>query len=166
MHRSTVGIRTAVGALALAALVALPGAASADPQRPRPVAAQRSAQQGPVRIEVLVIDAYALPGESSPVLANIPQLHQPPFSAFGSMRLLSRRVIPLTAEAHNTPLPGGRGEMAVSLAGQTAGRYQVTVRFTRNTTSTIQFVAALGEPFFTVRASRPDKALVLGFIVR
>ena len=66
----------------------------------------------------------------------------------------------------NTPLPGGRGEMAVSLAGQTAGRYQVTVRFTRNTTSTIQFVAALGEPFFTVRASRPDTALVLGFIVR
>ena len=75
MHRSTVGIRTTLGALGLAALVALPGAASADPQPPRPVTAQRSAQQGPVRIEVLVIDAYALPGESSPVLANIPQLH-------------------------------------------------------------------------------------------
>jgi len=133
---------------------------------PVPTPAQRGAPQRAARIEILIIDAIALPGPSSPALDNIPQLRQPPFSAFGALRLVSRRTLPLTAEPQSTPLPNRRGELAVSLSGQTAGRYNVNVQFTRSTTSTIQFVAAPGEPFFTVRAHRPDKALVLGFIVR
>ena len=60
------------------------------------------------------------------------------------------------------------GSARITLSGRSPeGRFTVNVAFVQGAqTSNIQFVAAAGEPFFTVRSSRPDRALVLGFIVR
>ncbi|MBL8605545.1 MAG: hypothetical protein JNK72_26675 [Myxococcales bacterium] len=153
----------------LGLLLVLPSGAWAHPQavtRPASRNAQQPAATG--RVEVLVIEASNAPGEIAPALAPLRQLREPPFSAFTSMRLMSRVTLALSAEPHSTPLPQGRGNVTVSLAGRSPeGRYTVDVRFAgAGATSNIQFVATEGQPFFTVRTSRPEQALIVGFIVR
>lgn len=147
-----------VGMLLSVALAASP--AGADP------GAQRGAQQPAAapRIEVLVIEAGAGDAGVAAALRSIPQLRQPPFNTFTQMRLVSRAVLPLAAAAATASLPNG-GSASITLAARSAeGRYTVNVSFSG--AGNVQFVAGAGEPFFTVRASRPDRALIIGFIVR
>jgi hypothetical protein len=118
-------------------------------------------------VEVLVLEASSGNGGIDPQLANIPQLRQPPLNTWNQITLVSRTTIPLGAAPSNTGLPDG-ATVRVSLGGRGAdGRYTVNVAIVRGAqTSNMQFVAAVGEPFFTVRSGRPEHASILGFIVR
>jgi hypothetical protein len=147
-------------------------AAQANKPRPTPwvqAPPPRQAQQPAAapRIEVLVLEATMGGGGIARELSHLPQLRQPPFAAYTQIGLLSRAVLALGAAATSTPLPHGGSAQVVSTGRNAEGRYTVDVRFTQGAqTSTIQFVASPGEPFFTVRSSRPDRALIVGFIVR
>lgn len=152
-----------VGTMMVMALAASP--AGAVPTAGRAVA-QRAAQQPAAapHVEVLVIEAGAGDAGVAVALRSIPQLRQPPFNTFTQMRLVSRAVLPLASAPATTALPNG-GSASLSLASRSPeGRYTVNVSFSG--AGNIQFVAGSGEPFFTVRASRPDRALIIGFIVR
>lgn len=150
--------------LALALALALPAVASAQPQRPAPNNARRAPATS-ARVEVLVLEAGAGDGGIPPALAGLSPLRQPPFNAFGEYRVVSRSTLPLAAAPSVARLPNGSA--SITLRDQTDGRYAVSVAFAQGgSTSTIEFVARAGEPFFTVRTSRPDRALVVGFIVR
>lgn len=156
-------------ALALALALALPLTSRAQPHppptRPTPHNARRAPANASPRIEVLVLEAGAGDGGIPPALAGLSPLRQPPFNAFGEYRVLSRSTLPLAAAPSSARLPNGSA--SVTLRDQADGRYSVSVAFEQGgATSTIEFVARAGEPFFTVRSSRPDRALVIGFIVR
>lgn len=172
-------MRSIAAALAVTAL-AWAAPCGADPEAGRGrshglTVAPRSAQQpvaptnaqqpaGSPRIEVLVIDASTADGGVAQSLSWIPQLRQPPFNAFTQMRLISRATVPLTATPSTASLPGNRSA-TIALASLSPGhRYTVNVTF--STGGNVQFVAGAGEPFFTVRASRPNRATILGFVVR
>ena len=115
-------------------------------------------------VEVLVIDATAGDGGVAPTLASLPQHRQPPFNAFTEMRRVSRVTLALTAAPASTALPGGRSATLTLAAPSPGGRYTVNVSFSSG--GSIQFVAGAGEPFFTVRSSRANRAMIIGFIVR
>lgn len=168
MNRTSVGSVGVVLSLTLWASVA--GAHNrALPQKPHPTAASRRAQQpaASARIEVLVLEATMGSGGIAAAIAHLPQLRQPPFASYTQIDLVSRTVLPLGSTASSAPLPQN-GSAAITSTGRSAnGRYSVTVNFSGATQhSQIEFVAAPGEPFFTVRSSRPDRALIVGFIVR
>ncbi len=118
------------------------------------------------RVEVLVLEATMGDGGVAGAVSQIPQLRNPPFSAYSQIAVITRTTLPLGASASNTPVPGGAA--AITLAGRSPeGRFSVNVAFTQGgATSRIEFVASAGEPFFTVRSSRPDRAVIIGFIVR
>jgi hypothetical protein len=128
--------------------------------------ASRAAQQPAAApsVEVLVIEATTGDGGVAPVLANIPQLRQAPLNTFAQMRMVSRNTVALGPAAATTALPGNRSATITLASRSPENRYTVNVAF--STGGSIQFVAGAGEPFFTVRASRPDRAIILGFIVR
>lgn len=138
------------------------GLAPRSAQQPAPRSAQQPA--GAPQVELLVIEASAGDGGVAQSLSWIPQLRQPPFNAFSQMRLISRNSLPLTATPATATLPGNRSA-TIALGSLSPGR-RYTVNVTFSTGGNVQFVAGAGEPFFTVRASRPDRATILGFIVR
>lgn len=137
-----------------------PAAALFAQPQPSPVSPNASTQ-----IEVIVLEATTGDAGIPPALAGLRPLRQPPFNTFGSYRLLSRRSLPLSTSPASTPLPNGSA--SITLRSQHSGRYAVSVTFDQSgRSSTIDFAARAGEPFFTVRSSHPDRALVIGFIVR
>ena len=127
-----------------------------------PASAQQPA--APPRVEVLVIEAGAGDAGVAAALANIPQLRLAPFNTFGQLRLVSRATLPLGAAPASTALPNGRVATVTLASRSPENRYTVNVGLTG--AASVQFVAGVGEPFFTVRSSRADRALILGFIVR
>lgn len=133
--------------------------------RPAAMAAQTPATAA--HIEVLVLDASNGDGGVAPAIAAIPQLRQPPFLSFSQIGVVSRTTLPLSATPSVARLPNN-GAASITLGSRGAdGRYAVNVAFTQGaSTSNIQFVASAGEPFFTVRSSRADRATIIGFIVR
>jgi hypothetical protein len=159
-----VNLRPLATALSLALLA--PGAALAQQQAPG-TPAPAPAPAPAARIEVLVLEATTGSGGVAPSLASLPQLRQPPFSAYSQITVLSRATLALSSTPANTTLPNN-SSAGVALTRRTAdGRYAVGVTFTQGGhASRIEFVAGAGEPFFTVRSSRPERALILGFIVR
>lgn len=137
-----------------------PGAAPPPPSPAPPPAAE-------AHIEVLVLEATAGPGGIAPALASLPQLRQPPFSAYPQITLVSRTTLPLAGAPASAPLPNNATAGVVLARRTPEGRYAVGVTFTQGGhASRIEFLAAAGEPFFTVRSSRPERALIVGFIVR
>lgn len=163
------GVAVNLRPLALSLALLAPAVGSAYPVKPLPAAAPRLAQQ-PVpaaRIEVLVLEATTGDGGVSAALANLPQLRQPPFSAYPQIAVITRTVLPLGATAVTTPLPNNATAGITLTRRSPEGRYTVDVAFTQGgNTSHIEFVAGAGEPFFTVRSSRPERAVIIGFIVR
>lgn len=148
----------------VAPLVAL-ARPSKNEVRPAAMSAQNPAPAS--HIEVLVLDASTGDGGVATTLAGIPQLRQAPFLSFTQIGVVSRTTLPLAAIASVAPLPN-HGAASITLGSRGAdGRYTVNVAFTQGAaTSNIQFVASVGEPFFTVRSSRADRATIIGFIVR
>lgn len=159
-----------VVAPALIAVALASSAAWADPDaRGRAhavVPASMRAQQPAAApsVELLVIEATTGDGGVASTLASLPQLRAAPFNAFPQMRLLSRSAVPLGPSPATAPLPGQR-TASITLASRSPGnRFTVNVSFSSG--GSIQFVAGVGEPFFTVRTSRADRAIIIGFIVR
>lgn len=149
------------------AVAMVPAAGVAIPRRPAGGHGQRAAQQPAVgtQIEVLVIDAAAGPGGIDPGLARLSQLRRAPFNMFATMRLLSRSTLALGAAPSRAELPDGSA--TVTLVSREGGRYTFQVALSQGSRGgNLTFVASAGEPVFTVRSNRPDRAMILGFIVR
>jgi hypothetical protein len=169
-----VNLRTfAASALVALFVTGLAGAQSQDKHPSAPAA--RLAQQPGVapapaataHVEVLVLEGSAGDAGVASSLSNLRQLRQPPFNTYPQISVLSRTTLSLSAAPATAALPNG-GSARVTLAGRSPeGRYTVDVALVQGgQTSNIQFVVGSGEPFFTVRARRPDQALIFGFIVR
>ncbi len=152
--------------IAIALALLAPGTALA--QQPTPGApAQAPAPAASAHIEVLVLEATSGPGGVAPSLASLPQLRQPPFSAYTQITVVSRTTLELSSTPASTSLPNSSTAGVVLTRRTPDGRYAVGVTFTTGGhASRVEFVAGAGEPFFTVRSSRPERALILGFIVR
>lgn len=153
-------------ALAIFLAILAPGAAFA--QQPTPETPSQAPAPAPsVHIEVLVLEASMGAGGVAPSLANLPQLRQPPFSAYSQITVVSRSVLPLSSTPSTTALPNNSTAGVVLTRRTPDGRYAVGVTFTQGGhVSRVEFVAGAGEPFFTVRSSRPERALILGFVIR
>jgi hypothetical protein len=124
------------------------------------------AAQAATQIDVLVINGAAGSGGIGAGLQNLPQLARPPFSAYGTLTLVSRTTLPLGAAPATVQIPNGNSAQVTSAGRQPNGRYQVNVQLTLNgRTHAIQFAAAPGDPFFTAQTTGPNSALILGFVV-
>lgn len=168
-----VKLRT-LAATTLAALVAAaPAGAQSDDKLPARHSARLAQQPAPTQpaasahVELLVLEGTTGDGGVAASLAGIPQLHLAPFNAYTQITVVSRVTLPLASAPSTATLPNG-GSARITLAGRSAdGRFTVDVAFVQGAqTSNIQFVASAGEPFFTVRSRRPDRAFIYGFIVR
>ncbi len=169
-----VKLRT-LAATTLAALVAAaPAGAQSDDKLPARHSARLAQQPAPAQapaasahVELLVLEGSTGDGGVAASLANLPQLRLAPFNAYTQITVVTRATLPLASAPSTAPLPNG-GSARITLAGRGAdGRFTVDVAFVQGAqTSTIQFVASAGEPFFTVRSRRPDRAIIYGFIVR
>lgn len=161
--------------LAALALAASPVVGGAAPRGARAVlAGQRSAQQPAVgaqpaagtQIDVLVIDANGGDAGIDRGLAALSQLRRAPFNMFTTMRLVSRSTLSLGGAPARAALPDGTATVTLVSRGLD-GRYTFQVALAQGARSgNLTFVASAGEPVFTVRSSRPDRAMILGFIVR
>jgi hypothetical protein len=162
-----IAVKSRIAAVMVSTLLANGAGAHATPTHP--TASQRGAQAAPqaaTQIEVLVINGASGNSGIGPGLENLPQLTRPPFSAYGTLTLVSRTSLPLGTAPANATLPNGSA--AITSSGrQPNGRYQVNVQLTLNgRTHAMQFAAAPGDPFFTAQTTGPDRALILGFVVR
>jgi hypothetical protein len=125
-----------------------------------------SPAQTATQIDVLVINGAAGNGGIGPGLQNLPQLTRPPFSAYGTLTLVSRTTLPLGTAPATVQIPNGNSAQVTSGGRQSNGRYQVNVQLTLNgRTHAMQFAAAPGDPFFTAQTTGPNNALILGFVV-
>jgi len=148
--------------------MAVPAVVGAVPRGPRGVQAHRLAQQpaAGTQIEVLVIDATTGDAGIDRGLSALSQLRRAPFSMFTTMRLLSRSTLSLASEPARATLPDGTATVTLMSRGAD-GRYTFQVALAQGSRSgNLTFVASAGEPVFTVRSSRADRAMILGFIVR
>ena len=161
--------------LILSAILAAAPSVMARPKNPSAVPAivtiKQAATPTPTpttatQIEVLVIEGTNGTGGIGAGLQELPQLTRPPFSAYTQMTLVSRTTVPLATTASSVPLPNGSA--AITSQGRLPnGRYQVTVLLTlAGRAHNLQFSTSPGDPFFTARATGPNGALILGFIVR
>lgn len=154
--------------LAALALAAVPAVVGAVPRGSRGAQAQRSAQQpaAGTQIELLVIDASMGDAGVDPRLSTLSQLRRAPFSMFTTMRLVSRSSLPLATDPSRAALPDGTATVTLVSRGAD-GRYTFQVALAQGARhGNLTFVASAGEPVFTVRSSRADRAMILGFIVR
>ena len=156
-----------VAALAMAAVPAVVGAA---PRSPWGAPAARGAQQqqpaAGTQIDVLVIDASTGDAGVDQGLAGLSQLRRAPFNMFTTMRLVSRTTLPLASAPSRATLPDGTATVTL-VSREPDGRYTFQVALAQGARSgNLTFVASAGEPVFTVRSSRADRATILGFIVR
>ena len=121
----------------------------------------------PVRAEVMVVLAGAAEGAVDPALAAIPALRQPPFDAYRSMSMLSRREVSLApGQPVEVALPNGR-QLRIELERTTPdGRHVVRVSITRagqrDYLPLLQVIARPGEPFFVAGQSHLGGTLVIG----
>jgi hypothetical protein len=163
--RSTTTWGLALGVAAVPVLAHAEPAVLRVPVR-RP-AAQIAAQspQAAAQIEVLVLEGSNGTGGIAPGVAQLSQLRRPPFSAYPQITLVSRTTLPLGAAPSSVAVPGGSASLTSEGRGPN-GRYTVVVHVTQNGhTHDLRFAASPGDPFFTVRATGADRALILGFIV-
>ena len=154
--------------MAAVAVAMAPAAVRAVPRGAVAAPAQRSAQQpaAGTQIDVLVIDASTGDGGVDPGLAGLSQLRRAPFNMFASMRLVSRATLPLASDPSRATLPDGAATVTLVSRGAD-GRYTFRVALAQGARNgNLTFVASAGEPVFTVRSSRADRAMILGFIVR
>lgn len=154
--------------LAALAVAALPAVGGAVPRSPRAVRGQQAAQQpaAGTQIDVLVIDASTGDAGVDRGLSALSQLRRAPFNMFTTMRLVARSTLALTTAPSSAPLPDGTATVTLVSRGAD-GRYTFRVALAQGARSgNLTFVASAGEPVFTVRSSRADRAMILGFIVR
>ena len=165
--------RFAVLALGAAAALAVLGVAP-------PIAAGDSAAKP--KIEIMVLHAKQDPkgGHIDPQVAKMPQLTQPPFSAYNSYTLLDKKVLSLDAVKTADPWKGkptvpytlvnGR-VLQITVIDQLADkRYQVGAEINQpggaSFLKLLEVKAAANEPFFVAGQSYNGGILVIGITVR
>jgi hypothetical protein len=141
--------------MALGATVAMTAAfAAAQPPRELPA-------------NVLVVLAKEAPGTIDPALQGEEALRKPPFNAFRSMEVLSKRDMRLrVGEPHELALPNGRKLQLTVERVMPDGRFRVKVSINRPQQNDylplLQVVASPGDPFFVAGQSHKGGTLVIG----
>ncbi len=119
----------------------------------------------PAQIDVIVIEAGAGDAGVDAALAGLAQLRRGPFAMFPSMRQVSRTTLPLGEAPSVATLPNGTATFTLE-DRESSGRYRFRVHLAQGARgSDLTFVANPGQPLFTVRSSRADRAMILGFVV-
>jgi hypothetical protein len=147
--------------LALAVLLALVSFAHAQPLPQR------------ATVEVMVLHATVQPGPGSigPGIGNLPQLQQPPFSAWNTYRLLAKTSLTLNQGTPLTyPLPNGR-VLQVTLQQVTAGpRYKIGAAINQPGSNTylnlLTVTAPPNQTFFVAGQQFQGGVIIIGFTVR
>ena len=117
--------------------------------------------------EVLVVLASDQAGEVDPELAAIPALKKPPFSAFKSMKVLTRTDIKLKqGQPFTVSLPNGRHLMLTLTERLEDGRSKVQLSINKPNKKDylplLEVKAKAGEPFFVAGQSYEGGTLVIG----
>jgi hypothetical protein len=117
--------------------------------------------------EVLVVLASDKAGEIDPELAAIPALKKPPFSAFKSMKVLTRTDIKLKqGQPFTVSLPNGRHLMLTLSERLKDGRSKVQLSINKPNQKDylplLEVKAKAGEPFFVAGQSYEGGTLVIG----
>ena len=156
-------MRARVWVMCAAVWALVPGVLLAQPQQPqtRPV----PVPAGPAHIDVIVIEADVGDAGFDPALRGLEQLRRGVFAMFSAMRQVSRTTLPLTPSPIIARLPDGTATL--NLVSRSAnGRYTFHVHLAQGTRGgDLTFVANPGQALFTVRSSRPEHAMILGFVV-
>lgn len=134
------------------------------------------------KVEIMVLHATQDPkgGHIDPQVAKMPQLTQPPFSAYNSYALLDKKVLPLDASKTVDPWKGkptvpynlvnGRVLQVTLIDQQADKRYQVGAEINQPGGATflklLEVKAAANEPFFVAGQSYNGGILVIGITVR
>jgi hypothetical protein len=127
----------------------------------------RAAADETVPGEVLVVLASEQAGEVDPELAALPALKMPPFSAFKSMKVLTRTDIKLKqGQPFTVSLPNGRHLMLTLTERMADGRSRVQLSINKPNEKDylplLEVKAKAGEPFFVAGQSYEGGTLVIG----
>ena len=116
--------------------------------------------------EVLVVKASEAKGEIDAELRDIKALRTPPFSSFGSMKVLSKKPLKLSRTAVEVALPNGRTLRLELLEARPDGRYKVKVQINRPSKidylPLLEVIASPGEYFFVAGQKHDGGTLVIG----
>jgi hypothetical protein len=120
--------------------------------------------------EILVILASEQAGNIDPSLASIAALRKPPFSAFRSMRVMSRSPVSVSSgQPVTVSLPNGRLLSLQLEARLPDGRSKVRVSIKRPNEKDylplLEVIASPGEPFFVAGQKYQNETLVIGVTV-
>jgi hypothetical protein len=141
-----------------------------------------SAQAGAPKVEIMVLHATQDPkgGHIDPQVAKMPQLTQPPFSAYNSYALIDKKVVPLDVAKAADPgkgkpsapytLVNGRVLQITLLDQLPDKRYHVAAEINQPGGQAflklLEVKAAANEPFFVAGQSYKNGILVIGITVR
>lgn len=163
-------LRLLSGALCLASAVTF--VATSAQAQPKAKPARAAAVQAPAAepTEVLVILAGEEAGEVAPELKKIEALQKPPFSAFKSMKVLSKS--PLSAaigKPVEVTLPNGRKMQVELMEVESDGRFKVRVSINKPDAKDylpgMVVKASPGEPFFVAGQKHQGGTLIVGITV-
>ena len=121
-------------------------------------------------LEVMVLHATQAPGPGSigPGIGNMPQLQQPPFSAWNTYRLLAKQSLVLQQGAPMTyALPNGR-VLQITLAGIAPGpRFKIAAAINQPGGSSylklLEVTAPPNQTFFVAGQQFQGGVIIIGF---
>jgi hypothetical protein len=157
----------AFAAVTAFAATASPQTIPPPPSRPPPPASLL------VNAEIMVLHAANLPGSGSidPAIGNLPQLRNPPLSAYNTYELIGRRTLPILAGNSATyPLPNGR-VLQVTFVGPTSDHgFHVKTAINQPGGNAflklLELTAKPNEPFFVAGQTYKGGNMVLAINLR
>ena len=140
------------------------------------------AEPGKPRVEIMVLHATQDPkgGHIDPQVAKMPQLTQPPFSAYNSYALIDQKVLPLDQTKASEPWKGkpsapytlvnGRVLQVTMIDALPDRRFQVGAEINQpggqSFLKLLEVKAAANEPFFVAGQSYKGGILVIGITIK
>ncbi len=130
-----------------------------------------AAQSASVPVEIIVLHATTGDGGIDASLGSLPQLKKPPFSAYNSYALLTRRPVSLTtSKPETTALPNGRSLRTTLVGTAPMDRYRIAASINQpksdagseNFLPLLEVTAHRGEIFFVAGQSYKGGILVVG----
>jgi len=126
--------------------------------------------QNRATLEVMVIHATQTPGVGSigPGIGNMPQLQQPPFSAWNTFRLLAKQSLTLQKNAPMTyTLPNGR-TLQITLEDVSAGpRFKIAAAINQpgggQYLKLLEVTAPPNQTFFVAGQQYQGGVIIIGF---
>ena len=165
-------LRLLSGVLCLALAVTFVAKSAQAQAQSKTTPARAAAAQAPAAepTQVLVILAGEEAGEVAPELKKIEALQKPPFSAFKSMKVLSKS--PLSAAVGKpveVTLPNGRKMQVELMEVESDGRFKVRVSINKPDAKDylpgMVVKASPGEPFFVAGQKHQGGTLIVGITV-